>query len=393
MPDIMHSPSAEPSIGALALPLGETALDTGARWSARLSDKEDNAFDAIRFLLATLVVFEHSFFLISNRLDSEPIYLLTHGQTNSGALAVYMFFAISGFLVTRSYLLTANLPRYLAKRVARIVPGFLVATFVACVVFAPLVANNASSFFAAQNWPSLIVQALALRQVNVSDILSGNPVQLIHGTLWTIKYEFDCYIGVAILGSLGLLAPRRAWLAFGLIMFGLVAARIGWIHLPTFDHGIEALLISSPDQWPYLFPFFIAGSAFYVYRDYVPKFPLLCVAAILLIVASSMGGGLYWVLLFGATYLVVYLALSASVKMELFGRRVDLSYGVYLYGWPVGQLVLYFTGQRIGPYPLFFLTMAITLILAYASWRMVENPALRFVAARRRSRQLVSPAC
>ena len=379
----MRSPSVEPSSGTLALPLGETALDTGARWSARLSDKEDNAFDAIRLVLATLVVFEHSFFLVANRYDSEPVYLWTHGQTNSGALAVYMFFAISGFLVTRSYLLTASLPRYLAKRIARIVPGFWVATFVACVILAPLAADSASSFFAAQKWPSLIAQGLALRQVDVSGILAGNPVHLIHGTLWTIKYEFDCYLGVALLGSLGLLAPRRAWAAYALIMIGLIAARIGWIHLPVFDHGIQALLISSPDQWPYLFPFFIAGSAFYIYRDYVPKLLPLCLLAILLIVISSMGGGLYWALLLGATYLVVYLALSASVKMELFGSRVDLSYGVYLYGWPVGQLVFYFSGQRLTSYPLFFLSMAITLMLAYASWLFVERPALRFVARRR----------
>jgi peptidoglycan/LPS O-acetylase OafA/YrhL len=388
----MRSPSAEPSSGALALPLGENAIVAGARWSARLSDKEDNAFDAIRLALATLVVFEHSFFLIANRYDSEPVYLLTQGQTNSGALAVYMFFAISGFLVTRSYLLTGSLPRYLAKRFARIVPGFLAATFVACVVFAPLTASSASSFFAAQNWPSLIVQALALRQVEVSGILDENPVHLIHGTLWTIKYEFDCYIVVALLGSVGLLVPRRAWIAYGLIMLGLIAGRVGWIHLPTFDHGIQALLISSPDQWPSLFPFFIAGSAFYIYRDYVPKLLLLCFLSAALIVMSSIGGGLYWALLLGATYLVVYLALSASVKMELFGSRVDLSYGVYLFGWPVGQMVLYFTGQRIGSYPLFFVTMAITLMLAYGSWTFVEHPALRYVATTWRNRQSVSPA-
>jgi peptidoglycan/LPS O-acetylase OafA/YrhL len=109
----------------------------------------------------------------------------------------------------------------------------------------------------------------------------------------------------------------------------------------------------------------------------------LCVLAILLIVISSMEGGLYWALLLGATYLVVYLALSASVKMELFGGRVDLSYGVYLYGWPVAQLFFYFSGQRLTSYPLFFLSMAITLMLAYASWLFVERPALRFVARRR----------
>ena len=369
-----------------------TASGSGARWSARLDDKEDNAFDAIRLVLATLVVFEHSFFLIENRFDSDPMSRLTHGQTNSGAFAVYMFFAISGFLVTRSYLLTGSLPRYLAKRAARIMPGFWVATFVACVIFAPLVADNAASFFGAQKWPSLFVQALALRQIEVTGILSANPVHLIHGTLWTIKYEFDCYLAVALLGSLGLLTARRAWVTYSLIMLALIAGRLGWIHLPTFDYGIPALLISSPDQWPTLFPFFVAGSAFYVYRDYVPKSLPLCVIAIVAIAYSSIAGGLYWALLLAATYLVLYLALSASVKMELFGRRVDLSYGVYLYGWPAGQMVFYFSGQQLGPYPLFLLSMMITLMLAYGSWRLIEHPALRFVASTSRRMPAASPA-
>ena len=95
------------------------------RWSAGLAGKDENSFDAIRLFLATLVVFEHSFFLIENRYDSEPFYLLTNGQFNSGAIAVCMFFAISGFLVTRSWLLTGDVRRYLFKRIARIVPGLL----------------------------------------------------------------------------------------------------------------------------------------------------------------------------------------------------------------------------------------------------------------------------
>ena len=233
----------------------------------------------------------------------------------------------------------------------------------------------------------------ALLQTGVEGVLEGNPVTLMHGTLWSIKYEFDCYLAVALLGSLGLLTARRAWVTYSLIMLALIAGRLGWIHLPTFDYGIPALLISSPDQWPTLFPFFVAGSAFYVYRDYVPKSLPLCVIAIVAIAYSSIAGGLYWALLLAATYLVLYLALSASVKMELFGRRVDLSYGVYLYGWPVGQMVFYFSGQQLGPYPLFLLSMMITLMLAYGSWRLIEHPALRFLASTSRRMPAASPAC
>jgi peptidoglycan/LPS O-acetylase OafA/YrhL len=365
---------------------GATAA-TGPKsgWDTRLAGKEENSFDAIRLGLATLVIFEHSYFLISNRFDGEPLYRLTGGQYNFGASAVCMFFAISGFLVTRSWVMTENLQRYLAKRVARIVPGFLVATFVACVLLGPFIAGDPAHFLAQQKWLPIAISALALRQVDVIGVLAGNAVNLVHGTLWTIKYEFDCYLLIALIGSLGLLSPRRAWAIYLSLFAGLFAARAGWIQLPVFDHGIAALLISSPDQWPALFPFFFAGSAFYLYRDYIVKTAAVFAGAILLLALSCAMGGMYWALMIGGTYAVIYLALSSSAHLVLFGKRVDLSYGVYLYGWPVGQTLLYFTHQKLSPLPLFALTMAVTLVVAYASWRVVERPSLDILKRQRRT--------
>ena len=362
---------------------GATKDKNSAGWSARLAGKNENSFDAIRLLLATLVVFQHSFFLLHRQFDSEPLYLLTRGQTDSGTLAVFMFFAISGFLVTRSWLLTGNLQRFLMKRLARIVPGFLVASFVGCVVMAPLTARNIFAFFSGQNWPVVIVQALALQEVTVSGILDGQAVQLIHGTLWTVRIEFDCYLLVALLGGLGLLAPRRAWVVYlSLLVIG-AAARVGWIRLPVIDRGLAALLGSTPEQWQPLFPFFIAGSAFYIYREHVPKSARLFLLSLLVVIASAVAGGMYWALLLCGTYVLIYSALSSSLEMTLFGRRIDLSYGVYLYGWPVAQLLIYFSHQSLRPVPLFVVTTVTTAAVAYASWRFVEEPGLSL--ARRRN--------
>lgn len=69
---------------------------------------------------------------------------------NFGALTVCMFFAISGFLVTRSWVMTGNLQRYLVKRIVRIVPGFLAATFRACVLPRPFTAGDPADFLAQQ---------------------------------------------------------------------------------------------------------------------------------------------------------------------------------------------------------------------------------------------------
>ena len=208
----------KPAITAMRR-VAETPATAADGWSARLGRKDENSFDVLRLVLAGLVLFEHSFFLTSNSYDGEPLFRLTGGQFNSGSFAVCLFFAISGFLVTRSYVLTAGLGRYLAKRIARIFPGFLVATAIGCLL-GWLVADHPQLYFFQQKWPLLALEAVTLHQIVLSGILSANPVHLIHGTLWTIQYEFDCYVLVALLGWLGLLTPRRAWMPYLAIFAG-----------------------------------------------------------------------------------------------------------------------------------------------------------------------------
>lgn len=78
-------------------------------------------------------------------------------------------------------------------------------------------------------------------------------------------------------------------------------------------------------------------------------------------------------------------AKSSSAHLTLFGQRVDLSYGVYLYGWPVAQALLYFTHQKLSPVPLFTFTIAVTLVVAYGSWRLIERPSLDLLKRQKRA--------
>jgi peptidoglycan/LPS O-acetylase OafA/YrhL len=52
-----------------------------------------------------------------------------------------------------------------------------------------------------------------------------------------------------------------------------------------------------------------------------------------------------------------------------------LSYGLYLYAWPVQNLIIQRTGA-ISPWPLFAATVLIAGALGYASWRIVERPLM-----------------
>ncbi|MEI9805551.1 MAG: hypothetical protein WDN48_15560 [Pseudolabrys sp.] len=219
-----------------------------------------------------------------------------------------------------------------------------------------------------------------MKQISVSGVLQGNPLQLVHGTLWTIKYEFDCYLIVALLGLAGLLSPALRFPALAAVAATLAVAMA--IHLPTIDYGIGALLISSPDKWPDLFPFFFAGASFYLFRGYIPKSLTIFVVSLATIVVSFMFGGAYWALLFCGTYIVLFVSLSLAGNVKLFGRRVDLSYGVYLYGWPIQQMLLFYSGMKLSPIPLFGCSILLSCLAAWISWSLVERPCLTLVRHR-----------
>jgi peptidoglycan/LPS O-acetylase OafA/YrhL len=347
-------------------------------WNQRLAGS--NAFDAVRLVLASLVIFEHSFFLVDNGPAREPLYVLSHGQMHFGSVAVFMFFAVSGFLIARSRL-DSSLGDYLLKRILRIGPGFWCASFLGLLVIGPWMADGA--YWGMQNWPALIATALSLKQANPADVLSTNPLHLVHGTLWTIRYEFDCYLAIALLGTFGLLAGRKAIVAF-VIMAGALAAAKAY-SLPAIDHGLGFFLISSPDRWGDMFPFFLVGSAFFIWRDKIPKSPVLLALSLVALAAGVQFGGLYWALLFGGSYAALYAAMSFSFAPRIAGRRVDLSYGLYLYGWPTQQVLLHFF--HLSPLALFAASLPTTAAIAYLSWTFVEAPALSLI--RRKVRRAV----
>jgi peptidoglycan/LPS O-acetylase OafA/YrhL len=352
--------------------------ETASPWDKRLAHGGLNAFDLARLVLATLVVLEHSYFLIENSAARDPLSILSRGQTNSGAVAVYMFFSLSGFLVTGSLLDSASIRSFMAKRIARIVPGFLAASLLGCVVVGALTSTaDVGQYFHSQNWRNIVIEVLALREVAVTGILQGNPLQLLLGTLWTIQYEFDCYLILALLGALGLMRPK-----FRPVVFAAIAALLAgsmMVKMPVIDHGILALLISSPERWPELFPFFFVGSAFFLARRCIPKSLVLIFVSLAMIAISFCVGGVYWALLFGGTYAILFTSLSFSAQIRLFKTRVDLSYGVYLYGWPIQQMLLFYSGMRLSPLELFPAAIVLSYLTAWLSWTVVERPSLRLI--------------
>jgi peptidoglycan/LPS O-acetylase OafA/YrhL len=335
----------------------------------QLASSEANNFDLLRLVLATLVIFEHAYFLPFNSPTHEPLHRLSGGQLDFGALAVDFFFVVSGFLVTRSWMMTKSAGGYFKKRSARILPGFFTASVIGIIVAG--LSADWSQFMAGFKIPLTAAQILTLHQSEYAGAFPYNPMPgVTMGTLWSIRYEFDCYIAVAALGLLGLL-NRVSTLLVLLLSFGaLIAQRCGYLVMPSWDHyGALGLLVSNPVQWPRLVPFFFAGAAFYCWRENIPRTAVLLGVALVALALTLRFGGLEYALVFAGTYCVFFFALSAPI-IQL---RADISYGLYLFGFPIQQALIGL-GIGLAPLSLFFVSLPMACIIAFLSWTFIESP-------------------
>src|SRR5215470_11587031 len=223
-----------------------------------------NNFDALRLFAAISVIFSHSFLIAEGTQNREWLILLTGNQCILGLTGVFIFFAISGFLVTQSFEQTPNRLHFLAKRALRIFPGLLIATLLSAFVLGPLVTTLPLASYLSRAEPYQYVIGNTLLDQTVHELpgvsFVDNPVGLeINGSLWTLRLEFAMYLMVLALGLLRLLTVRTALL---LLAFGIACLRFEMLY-PLEKWGWFFELLSG---WGWLVGFFAAGMVLYKLR-------------------------------------------------------------------------------------------------------------------------------
>lgn len=327
--------------------------------NARL-DVRNNSLNFLRLVLAGLVIVSHA----------PPIGGLGEewrlGGLSLGNIAVGGFFAISGYLITASRFNSQLLP-YAWRRFLRIFPGYWACLAVIGLGFGSL-AGAARGGWTLQSgfWYLASNASMVLGGDSFTATLQGAPFPANwNGSLWTLRYELLCYVAVGI----ALVFPRvfaRA-IAFPLAFGVLSAASI----VVDFRH------MSGPvADIAFLAPFFAAGALLFRLGTRIPiKKWYAAVAAALLFVVVFLGFGRSLAAL-PVAYLCMWAAISLPLPFSRVGRKNDISYGVYLYGFPVQQLLVLFGVHHLG-LPLFtLLSLLATLPVAAASWFLVERPAM-----------------
>ena len=174
--------------------------------------RQSNNFDFIRLSMASLVLWSHSFALWYGTEGQEPLSLALNGNCNSGNVGVMVFFIVSGFLVMESFISTKSVKHFMAKRIRRIYPGYLVAISICVFVVIPLY-SSIYDLSPPEVAKTIGANLLLRNYFPPSNVFTANPtVGSINGSLWSIPFEFWCYIGLAFLGAMALL-NRRLFLA------------------------------------------------------------------------------------------------------------------------------------------------------------------------------------
>ena len=340
--------------------------------TAKAGERANN-FNLLRLLLAASVVLAHSPELVDGDRRREVGAILFGEWTTLGVLAVNGFFLLSGYLIAQSWRRSPRLGPYLRKRALRIYPGYLVAALVSSLAVGPTGGNP--NYWRTFRVVPFVFSLLTLRMPRTPDAFVTLPYNLVNGALWTIRYEFTCYLGLAALGVLGLL--RRRWAVLG-ITLGLTAWAVGKVEGLVPPVPSRYLLGASDAEIFRLSACFLAGTCFELYADLVEftRRGLFLAAIFLPIALQHPATGLVALPSLGG-----YLLLAAGLAPALGGtsaiRREDVSYGLYLYAWPIQQMLIH-RWPRIDPTLLSALTLPTALLAGWLSWRYVERPSLRW---------------
>lgn len=344
-----------------------------------------NSLGLVRLVMASAVIFDHAFPL--GGWGTAPFLALTKNQQSLGGLAVLGFLAISGYLVAKSAM-SADIVQFLWRRFLRIFPAYWLVLLVGAFIVGPVLwlsygrplstylgtGPDSPLAYLYSNW------TLTIGQYQIWDLLStttpfgqagfGGPI---NGSIWTLTYEWLCYLllaGMLLVGILSkakIVVPITAGFFFLMQLVNIVSPGAAAAVFPFFG-----------DVWRLNFGFiFFIGATIAIYSHVIPFDHRIGLASGLASLVLLRVGGFNTVGYVLFAYFVLYVAAALSRRAQWIGAKNDYSYGVYLYGWVVQQILAYLGVYRLGYFPFALLSLAGAFGFAWLSWHLVEKQALK----------------
>ena len=344
----------------------------------------NNSLGLLRLILASLVIVDHAFPL--GGFGADPVKALTQDQASLGSLAVGGFFAISGYLIAKSGM-SGDVVQFMWRRTLRIFPAYWGVLLVTGFVIAPIIwvlgyGREIAAYFTPGGGLTYFLSNFRLRigTWGIHDIFATTTpygetagISVFNGSIWTLIYEWNCYLMIAVL-----------------VLFGvLLNARIIVPIMTAFYFLLQVMALVNPDTIALIAPqlantfgitltfTFLLGSTLAVYSKRVPYDDRLGILSALVLLVTLRYGGFMLIGTIAGAYLVMYLAARLPASVQWIGKKNDYSYGVYIYGFLVQQVLAYLGVFRLGYVAFVAISLVITFGFAWLSWHGVEKWAMR----------------
>jgi peptidoglycan/LPS O-acetylase OafA/YrhL len=326
-------------------------------------------FDRIRLIAALIVVFHHCGTYVIRHIAQDYLFYYSHGFIHFGLLAVTIFFALSGFLVTPSLIRTGDTLTFTVHRALRIMPALIASVFFAIFVIGPILTTQPLEVYFTdpltyrytKNLMFLVVDTLPGVRMPNGELI------IVNGALWTLYFEVLCYASLVIMSLSGILARRGCTLAVFVAIY--VTNAVLW-----YSSSLHAVVPARIETFVGLFVYFASGICLYRLADIIPwSAGAAAMAALSIVIGLPLGIGVL-VMPISLPYLVVYVGLS-----QLLGRaqyKNDYSYGIYIFhGQVLAFMVIMLPSLRnfFAAAPLIALA---SLSIAILSWTFIEAPVL-----------------
>ncbi len=327
---------------------------------------KDNNFDNVRMALSLIVFFYHALTL------SGQNQLLEYSSLFDAYFAVKGFFAVSGYLIFQSYLNRVSFFDYFEKRMRRIYPAYLFAIFF-CLIIGMLVSKlNLIDFFSSIETIKYILSNLFFLnfiQPNLPQVFESNPLPAINGSLWTIKIEIILYFLVPIIAYL-FKRINPLFTYFLILFFGSF-----WV---LYFEKISALRfgVEFARQFPAQLPYFAFGSLVAAIPQIIFWLPVIAIFGVfgLFLIDNYLFRLFVEPVCYSALILFACTLSRVKFNVRQFG---DLSYGIYLFHFPIIQLFINLGLYRFNPYLGLLVSFVVTIILSYISWHFIEKHFLK----------------
>jgi peptidoglycan/LPS O-acetylase OafA/YrhL len=343
-------------------------LDADVKVGAPMVVVEKNSLDLLRLVAATMVLYSHQYVLLGS---PDPSFL---GWTTFGGAGVTIFFFLSGMLVWSSWDRDADWRRFFHRRSLRIFPALWVTVLLAVFLLGPFASSLRwqDYFGASQTWRYFTTAFLA-NQHNLPGVFLENAYPgVVNGSLWTLPVEFLCYVSVALVGSFRR-APKEVMIAVNLLIVVALTSFGPLLTGARFSPHFEMIAVF---WWGVWYGYCVQGPR-HVKRDSRLAWALAALAFLGFALLGERGFERMAMLVCAAS--LVHIARRFAAGARLTDPVGDLSYGMYIFAFPVQQLVAYWgRGQSWSWAAHFGLSLMGTSLLAYASWHLVESRALRY---------------